>query len=663
MMHASTRLAVMLLVGVSLGATCEARAENDVASAATAAELKTLLDKADVAAIRLTADITLTEPLAICRDVRIDGLRQPEPNVALIGDLVVASRRVCLANLRLDGAVSFQNAVRANLENVVANRVSRGPITFHFDNYYPVGFFANGDYWVRGPLTVTRMTPDFDGQKNGWEVNPKVAGKQGYRDHPRAPFDRALVPDLPYQAQGTLSIVKTVAAESNRPVIKAAVVLTVVGEIPPEHGAAVFRPPYVGDDKPYYFVRDLHTELLPALDPVDRMPTLESVEQAFSNLRMDYKPGLLGRMLRPSDYMHDYQAENTPVQNNGVLRMMIKGPLEEKMPALIQLVQFGLDNIHYIYLGQTWPAGGGHQPGHRLLPAFAAVLLDIQKAKDVLREARFFHGALMFYVGQNTHGLVLWGDGRGEEEYWSYLVTKKGNRSQADPYGYVDAGRISDGAYQVITSQAHKGELLATHLMPALKDAWNPEEWANVQNYTDRWVHFGQWALPDPCAPPDDNAANLGKTFGPDPANPGRAIAGSGRFPMSHGAHRDQGQFRSAFVAAMWDAYRASAAGAEKTPPYAAIIAPPAGAKVSGLVTIEASAFAIHGLASVQFQVNGQDYGPPVAAEPYRVTWDAAKAAAGDYTWTAVATDRRGNVFRCAPVVLQTSASATTEAK
>lgn len=507
------------------------------------------------------------------------------------------------------------------------------------------------------------MTPEFDGRKNGWEVNPKVAGKQGYCDQKGAPFDRALVPDLPYEAKGMISIVKTVAAESRRPCIKAAVVLTVVSEIPPENGAAVFRPPYVGDEKPYYFIRDLRTDLLPSYEPVDPMQTLESIEKAFGNLRMDYKPGLLGRMLRPADYMHDYQAENTPIQNNGVLRMMIKGSMEEKMPALIQLVQFGLDNIHYVYLGQTWPAGGGHQPGHRLLPAFAAVMLDIKKAKEVLREARFFHGSQMFFVGEKTNGLVLWGDGRGEDAYWKYIVTKKGNRSQSDPYGYIDAGRVTDGAYQHITSQSHKGEILATHLMPALKEAWNSDEWAMLQNYTDRWVLFGQWTRPDPYAPSDGNIDNLGKTFGPDPANPGKSITGAGRFPEVHGAHRDGGQFRTKFVAAMWDKYRAAAPGAEKTPPYAAIITHTDGAVVSGKVTIEASAFAIHGLKSVQFQMNGADHGSPVAEPPYSVTWDASSVKEGDYTWTVVATDCKGNAFRSLPVILKVSSALPSEKK
>lgn len=152
----STRLVTALLLASSLLIAVQVRAEDVGQPAATAAELKTLLEKSDVSAIRLTADIDLAEPLAIRRNVRIDGQRDQAESFTLTGDLIIKSRRVRLANLRLNGVISFEGAVRMDMENVMANRVSRGPITFHFDNYYPIGFFANGDYWARGPLTLTR---------------------------------------------------------------------------------------------------------------------------------------------------------------------------------------------------------------------------------------------------------------------------------------------------------------------------------------------------------------------------------------------------------------------------------------------------------------------------------------------------------------------------
>ena len=472
-----------------------------------------------------------------------------EPGCALsrsggiLRSAVAAAALVCL--------MAASVFAEAPLEQSVTQR----GITWHFDKPHQVGQFANGDYWVLGPVVITRITPDFDGSINGWEVNPVVSGGQGFRNLEGHNFDASLVPALPYRAEGTVSIVKTTALDPpGLAVIKGAAVLTVVDAVPPGGGAEVFRPPYVGVEKPMYRVADLRTDLLPAYAPVASMPTLASVAARFGPLQMDHKSGRTGRAMRPSDNLADYQPKNTAAQNEAVLRMMMNDPLAERMPALIPLVQFGIDKLHTIYLGQKWPDGGGHQPGHLVIAAFAAVMLDSAQAKTVLQQADFFHGSRWFTRGRE--GRVLWGQPSAEKSYWTYIMGGGGNRSIRDPYGYIDGGKVSEGAYQVITSQSHKGEILATHLMPSLKTAWPAEELGKMVEYTDRWVTVGQWAQPDPAAPFDGNTANYGVTYGPDANNPGQPIAGSGRFPASHGAHKDAGQYRSAYVAAMWTAYR-----------------------------------------------------------------------------------------------------------
>lgn len=153
-------------------------------------------------------------------------------------------------------------------------------------------------------------------------------------------------------------------------------------------------------------------------------------------------------------------------------------------------------------------------------------------------------------------------------------MTHSGSRSNQDPYGYIDGGEAG-AAYQLITSQQHKGEVLTAELMPILKDAWPAADLAMAPPYADRWVNHGTWTQPDPCAPYDGNPDHYGLTFGPDPANPGMCILDQdlayyngptdfacqtgqscGRYPGKHGSSRDGGQYRSDFVAAMWDAYR-----------------------------------------------------------------------------------------------------------
>jgi hypothetical protein len=110
--------------------------------------------------------------------------------------------------------------------------------------------------------------------------------------------------------------------------------------------------------------------------------------------------------------------------------------------------------------------------------------------------------------------------------------------------------------------------------MPSLQNAWNTAQWEEVKNYVNRWVSFGIWSQPDPCAPVTESST-YGVDYGPDPNNPGMCILDPdlayynnstdfackpgkecGRFPEKHGKSRDEGQYKSQFVKAMWDAYR-----------------------------------------------------------------------------------------------------------
>ena len=42
---------------------------------------------------------------------------------------------------------------------VQQSRISQFGITWTFDKDYTVGQFANGDYWVVGPVTIIEITP------------------------------------------------------------------------------------------------------------------------------------------------------------------------------------------------------------------------------------------------------------------------------------------------------------------------------------------------------------------------------------------------------------------------------------------------------------------------------------------------------------------------
>ena len=106
-------------------------------------------------------------------------------------------------------------------------------ITWYFSEPVQYGQFANGDYWVIGPVTITNITPEFNGINHGWEVNPGYSGPQGF-DIGAIDFDTNLVPSLPYTASGGESILKMISLNpgSSSPCypacIQTAAVLTVV---------------------------------------------------------------------------------------------------------------------------------------------------------------------------------------------------------------------------------------------------------------------------------------------------------------------------------------------------------------------------------------------------------------------------------------------------
>jgi len=464
---------------------------------------------------------------------------------------------------RLAAADVGDHGLAAPAATVNTSQITQYGITWTFDKDYPAGQFANGDFWVLGPVTITDITPDFDGSIHGWEVNPIFEGPQGL-DARAGNFDASLVPNLPYGATPGESIVKAISTDLDnpdcRPCLKTAAVLTVLGEIPPGEGATVFRPPYVGNDKPLYFVEDLRTDLLPSYAPVPDAPSLDWVESRYKPVQLDHKGGRTCRCLHPVDHMPDYGGDIGKDNGDAALRLMLNDPTEDKLPALIAYVQYGIDLYHMVLMGHTWPDGGGHRPGQKLPLTFASILLGDQGMKDAIRDATFFHEDVGVYISE-TSGQALYGfhdRSWTERQYWETVETDTGFRSHADPYGYIDGGPVPGTSYQFCcVTQPWKGSALALHLMPVMKSVWYNQAFLD---YIDRWVTQGTWAQPDPCAPYDGHPENYGVTYGPD--GNGSCILdtdpsdGVGRFPDLHGTNVDGGGRYSQFQNKMWIAYR-----------------------------------------------------------------------------------------------------------
>jgi hypothetical protein len=460
--------------------------------------------------------------------------------------------------------------------------VTQYGITWTFNQAREVGQFANGDYWVLGPVTITSITPDFAARHNGWEVNPRSTSKQGF-DHRAASYSDSLVPALPYTSSGPASIVKSISVDTSqatcRPCLRAAAVLTVVEAIPPDSGRTVFRPPYFGMAKPYYSINDLQTHLLPSLAPVTSTPALGT---RLTRVFLDHQSGWSGAAIHPTENMPEYGSSVAIATGEVALRLTLNDALSLKMPSLIGYVQVGIDLYHDLLGGSTWPANGGHALGRKLPMAFAGLLLGNTAMQDAVSTAPFNtfqeDGHLPF-VQRANHGAgqVLFGDPGSDVGYWQCVVTPDalGNRTLKDPYGFIDGGHRPGGGYQYCcNSLTWKGHALMLHLMPQLKAIWGND---HLEVYEDRWVNLGAWAQPDSCAPPDfsdttatgdfnsdtTKGSHYRKTYGPDPQHPGDCIRdtnpsdGMGRFPSLHGSNRNDGGYGSTFANNMWTAYRA----------------------------------------------------------------------------------------------------------
>lgn len=131
-------------------------------------------------------------------------------------------------------------------------------------------------------------------------------------------------------------------------------------------------------------------------------------------------------------------------------------------------------------------------------------------------------------------------------------------------------------------------------------------------------------------------------------------VAGGGAGSLAHvAANRDF--FNSArpdYVDYVYPHPLVSGPALDLVPPSVAITSPSAGAAVTGVVTIVASAIDNVGVASVTIAVDGASLGPPLVGPPYSAAWNAAASIPGAHTLTATAVDAAGNTAVSTGVVV-----------
>jgi len=302
-----------------------------------------------------------------------------------------------------------------------------------------VGQFANGDYWVVGPVNIisihppskeTKGTTTLEGFTPGSETNsivrimngsminpsPKDVNIQGYDNemyqwHPTSGrkydghYDSSLNVALnisntqPLSVPAGSSLVSTISFDKGyRPQLKTAAILTIL-KSPAKEGS--FRPPYSGDDKTIKFNKnDLQYNLLKKLPKVPLTPELALFEQYFERPWLDHVPNWVARYLHPAENMPDYGREISTKIGEAALILHLNFTNEQKETLLIRYVQLGIDLFGIIKDGgkDNWLPSGGHTHGRKWPIMFAGFMLDDADMKNIGKKSGDY-----FYA--DNHGL------------------------------------------------------------------------------------------------------------------------------------------------------------------------------------------------------------------------------------------------------------------
>ncbi|MFO7807805.1 hypothetical protein, partial [Guyparkeria sp.] len=323
------------------------------------------------------------------------------------------------------GALSLLMAVlamffasTAAVAQTMASSVSQHGITWYFDQEHEVGQYANGDWWVLGPVTITNITPqsrEVDGRViNGSMVNPTHGHSpthQGYDSYPSDMSYRSelnVAPSYTGQnltlSQGSLvsSIHRPSPPTRGRPILNDLAILTVVEEVPP-NGA--FRPhPYGTDKTSHWREAQLNYGVLQNLPHVSSMPDLSSRSEEALRFWNEHNTSWQQRAVQASNNQPSYGRDIANRNGEMLLLLHLDFSNEQKRDLFVGLVQQGLDTYGRLSEGGRWWSNGGHNAGRKMPMLLAGLALSdsemIAAANRYEDPDRFQEDGQTFYVTQ-----------------------------------------------------------------------------------------------------------------------------------------------------------------------------------------------------------------------------------------------------------------------
>ncbi len=406
-----------------------------------------------------------------------------------------------------------------------ANIVQQFGITWQFDRDYIIGQFVTGDFWVIGPVTLTKIDPESvsaDGRiKNGSMVNPSPKiGTQGY--------DSAMVsntysaalnvaygrsPNNPLVLAAHSSLVSTISRATSGaiPQLERAAILTV---LPAAAAPGSFRPPYCGTDKTVKFNKTaLNYSLLKSLQPVSNTPSLASVEAKFAAPWIEHRGGWTATALFPTLNMPVYGREIHTAIGEGALMLHLNFTPAEKERLLCRYVQLGIDLYGVIFNGGlwNWVGEGGHGGGRKWPILLAGMVLNDpdmkaigQKSGDYLYQNGYGPGNCppdyihfgeddqTFYVSSLDVAITSgpsWKPDSRDTERIPYAESDIGLPEWGIAHAHVPttSNKWLPTIYRSVACPPFHGTALAALLVDGAKELWNHDAYFD---YTDRYMAF-----------------------------------------------------------------------------------------------------------------------------------------------------------------------------
>ncbi|MFO1077003.1 MAG: hypothetical protein U1E73_04670 [Planctomycetota bacterium] len=384
--------------------------------------------------------------------------------------------------------------------------LERFGVTWTFANPVDAGRFANGDWWVKGPVDIVAIAPPCrtDGGRtlNGAMLDPDPRSpRQGYDsamfgDRAASGYDEALnvarsvSPKQPLHLEGGHSLVSAISltVAGAMPQLETCAVLTVLAEAPP---ADAFRPPYSGTDKACRWrTQNLDLTRLPDLEAVPGAPDIRDLATRFERTWLDHVPGWSGRFLHPTANMPDYGREMADLVGNAGLALQLRQPETQKRELALRLVQLGIDNHGVVAAGGRFVADGGSGSGRKFPVLLAAALLqDDLLMRTAHAEGAFAEDVQTFIVRETQADEINFG--QGGYDVRDVGLPEWGQRHCDDPRDDRKPW-TADPYRRCCTANAWCGFVLATRIM-GLREAWGHDA---LFAYVDRYMQVetkGSW--------------------------------------------------------------------------------------------------------------------------------------------------------------------------